>query len=205
MSSVYLSELLRLGGVDIQGELDPATQFRRISYHSQRDVTGSLFIAFKANGSTDTNSSPTQRSMVPSPRSSPAAGPKPSRRSPSPSSSLTTRSRLLQELSRARRAELPNMVVVGVTGSVGKTSTKEIIASVLSRQFRTFRNPGNLNSEIGLPLAMLEVPRDTEVGVFEMAGAWVMGECDSRAGGNRRTLSGTARYRRRRRPCRRSP
>jgi hypothetical protein len=47
MSSVYLSELLRLGGVDVRGELDPATQFRRISYHSQRDVGESLFVALK--------------------------------------------------------------------------------------------------------------------------------------------------------------
>jgi UDP-N-acetylmuramoyl-tripeptide--D-alanyl-D-alanine ligase len=79
----------------------------------------------------------------------------------------------LQELARARRALLPEMLIVGVTGSVGKTSTKEIIASVVSRRFRTFKNPGNLNSEIGLPLAMLDVPPATEVGVFEMAGAWV--------------------------------
>ena len=68
------------------------------------------------------------------------------------------------------------MRVVGITGSVGKTSAKEMMATVLSRSFRTFRNPGNLNSEIGLPLSMLDVPLGTQLGVFEMAGAWKMGE-----------------------------
>ena len=45
MSAVFLSEFLRLGGVEIRGDLDPATRFRRIAYHSKRNVEGSLFIA----------------------------------------------------------------------------------------------------------------------------------------------------------------
>jgi UDP-N-acetylmuramoyl-tripeptide--D-alanyl-D-alanine ligase len=176
MSSVYLSELLRLGGVEVQGELDPATQFRRISYHSQRDVAESLFIALQGERVDG-------HQFVADAAANGAVAALVARRWAETQSDgsiplliVDDPVATLQELARARRAELPNMIVVGVTGSVGKTSTKEIIASVLSHQFRTFRNPGNLNSEIGLPLAMLEVPRDTEVGVFEMAGAWVMGE-----------------------------
>lgn len=57
---------------------------------------------------------------------------------------------------------------VAVTGSVGKTTAKELIASVLSVRHKTFRTPGNHNSLIGLPLAMTEIPADTAWAVLEM-------------------------------------
>ncbi len=64
-----------------------------------------------------------------------------------------------------RRFDLP---VVGVTGSVGKTTTKDLLAGVLSRSFETLANEGNLNTEVGLPLTVLELERRHQVGVFEM-------------------------------------
>ncbi len=73
----------------------------------------------------------------------------------------------LQSLASAYRHELP-MKVVGVTGSNGKTTTKEMIALILSERYRTYRSPGNLNNHIGLPLSLLQIPEDTEVAVFEM-------------------------------------
>lgn len=59
--------------------------------------------------------------------------------------------------------------VIGVTGSVGKTSTKDMIYSVLSRRFRAGRNPGNLNSHVGLCLAVFQLDPGVEIAVLEMA------------------------------------
>jgi UDP-N-acetylmuramoyl-tripeptide--D-alanyl-D-alanine ligase len=82
----------------------------------------------------------------------------------------------LQRLAARWRADLPDLLVVGVTGSVGKTSTKETIASVLARWKSTYRSAGNLNSEIGLPLSLLEVTPEHGAAVLEMGGAYAFGE-----------------------------
>jgi UDP-N-acetylmuramoyl-tripeptide--D-alanyl-D-alanine ligase len=74
----------------------------------------------------------------------------------------------LQRLARAWRREL-GCKAVGITGSTGKTSTKDILAAVLRRQLRTHANRENLNTEIGLPLSVLEAAPGTEVLVLEMA------------------------------------
>lgn len=68
-----------------------------------------------------------------------------------------------------------NVRVIGITGSVGKTTTKEVIAEVLSRRFRTLKNPGNLNNEIGLPLTLLRLTEGHEIAVLEM-GFYTTGE-----------------------------
>jgi len=81
----------------------------------------------------------------------------------------------LQRLASARRSAM-DLTVVGVTGSIGKTSTKEVIAAILGQRFKTYRSPGNLNSEIGLPLSILEIEPDTEAAVLEMGGAYAFGE-----------------------------
>lgn len=65
--------------------------------------------------------------------------------------------------------------VVGVTGSVGKTTTKEMIASVLSRRFRVLRSERNLNNEIGLPLTLLQLDASHQKAVLEM-GMYDLGE-----------------------------
>jgi UDP-N-acetylmuramoyl-tripeptide--D-alanyl-D-alanine ligase len=74
----------------------------------------------------------------------------------------------LQSLARSWRREL-GCKVVGVTGSTGKTSTKDILAAILSQRLRTHANLENLNTEIGLPLTILAAPGDTEALVLEMA------------------------------------
>jgi UDP-N-acetylmuramoyl-tripeptide--D-alanyl-D-alanine ligase len=66
-------------------------------------------------------------------------------------------------------------LVVGVTGSIAKTSTKEAVATVLSTRLRTLRNEGNLNNEIGLPLTLLRLGPEHEAAVLEM-GMYLGGE-----------------------------
>jgi UDP-N-acetylmuramoyl-tripeptide--D-alanyl-D-alanine ligase len=74
----------------------------------------------------------------------------------------------LQSLARAWRREL-GAGVIGVTGSTGKTSTKDILATLLRPQRATHANRENLNTEIGVPLTILEAERGTEAMVLEMA------------------------------------
>lgn len=61
-----------------------------------------------------------------------------------------------------------NIKVVGITGSVGKTSTKEMIASVLAQKFRVHKTEGNFNNEIGLPLTVFDITKEHEIAVLEM-------------------------------------
>lgn len=73
----------------------------------------------------------------------------------------------LQELAKAYRARFP-VRLVGVTGTNGKSTTKEMIASITSTQFRTLKTQGNLNNHIGLPLSLLGLQADHQVAVLEM-------------------------------------
>ena len=80
----------------------------------------------------------------------------------------------LQQIARFWRRKL-NLRVIGITGSVGKSTTKEVIAQVLSQRYRTLKSPGNLNNEIGLPLTILRLGSGYERAVLEM-GFYVPGE-----------------------------
>lgn len=73
----------------------------------------------------------------------------------------------LQDLATWYRETL-NVKVVGITGSVGKTSTKEVVAGTLSAGFKVLKTIGNYNNEIGLPLTVLSIEEDTEIAVLEM-------------------------------------
>ena len=73
----------------------------------------------------------------------------------------------LQELAKHHRKQL-NIPVIGLTGSNGKTTTKELIRAVLSEQFKTFATKGNLNNHIGVPLSILSMQSDVEIAVIEM-------------------------------------
>ena len=80
----------------------------------------------------------------------------------------------LQQAAAFWRRKL-NVRVVGITGSVGKTTTKELVAEVLSQRYRTFKSTGNFNNEIGLPLNVLSLTAQHERAVLEM-GFYVIGE-----------------------------
>lgn len=73
----------------------------------------------------------------------------------------------LQEMARAYRDELP-VTVIGITGSNGKTSTKDLVASVLKPYFKVQKTQGNFNNELGLPLTILSLEEDTKFAVLEM-------------------------------------
>jgi UDP-N-acetylmuramoyl-tripeptide--D-alanyl-D-alanine ligase len=66
--------------------------------------------------------------------------------------------------------------VIGITGSIGKTSTKEVVAAVVSSKHVVQKSQGNFNNEIGLPLSVLDITPDSEVVVLEMGGAYAFGE-----------------------------
>lgn len=74
----------------------------------------------------------------------------------------------LQTGAKAWRQRFGGIVRIGVTGSSGKTTVKELIASMLSRSHRVARNPGNLNSDIGLPASVFLLRPEHEYAVFEM-------------------------------------
>jgi UDP-N-acetylmuramoyl-tripeptide--D-alanyl-D-alanine ligase len=73
----------------------------------------------------------------------------------------------LQDLARWHRSSL-DIPIIGVTGSCGKTTVKELIAAVLGARFRTTRNPLSYNNDIGVPLSILAIDQDTEVSVIEI-------------------------------------
>lgn len=73
----------------------------------------------------------------------------------------------LQQLARAWRREL-GLPIIGITGTNGKTTTKELTAAVLSTKYRIHYTQGNLNNSIGVPLTLLQLTRDHELAIVEM-------------------------------------
>jgi UDP-N-acetylmuramoyl-tripeptide--D-alanyl-D-alanine ligase len=73
----------------------------------------------------------------------------------------------LQELAKYHRKQL-NIPVIGLTGSNGKTTTKELVRAVLAEKYKTFATKGNLNNHIGVPLSILSLQADVEIAVIEM-------------------------------------
>ena len=73
----------------------------------------------------------------------------------------------VKKIAKAYRSKF-DIPVVGVSGSVGKTSTKEMLYAVLSQKYKTHKTQGNLNNELGVPLTLLSMPEDTQAAVIEM-------------------------------------
>ncbi|MDB5121385.1 MAG: UDP-N-acetylmuramoylalanyl-D-glutamyl-2,6-diaminopimelate/D-alanyl-D-alanyl ligase [Sphingobacteriales bacterium] len=73
----------------------------------------------------------------------------------------------LQNLAKHRRSQL-KIPFIGITGTNGKTTTKELINAVLSQHYKTFATKGNLNNHIGVPLTILSIQADTEIAIIEM-------------------------------------
>ena len=81
---------------------------------------------------------------------------------------------MLQNLATYHRKQLKT-TIIGISGTNGKTTTKELIQVVLSKKFKTLATKGNLNNHIGVPLTLLSIPFDTEIAIVEM-GANHVGE-----------------------------
>jgi UDP-N-acetylmuramoyl-tripeptide--D-alanyl-D-alanine ligase len=74
----------------------------------------------------------------------------------------------LQRLAKAYLDTFPGLLRIGITGSSGKTTTKEIAAAIIGRERRVVYNKANLNSDIGLPLSVFQVRAEHEAGIFEL-------------------------------------
>ncbi|MBF8437641.1 UDP-N-acetylmuramoyl-tripeptide--D-alanyl-D-alanine ligase [Halanaerobiaceae bacterium Z-7014] len=75
----------------------------------------------------------------------------------------------LQDLASFVRKKIENLKVIGITGSAGKTTTKDIIASILGEEKRVLKSKGNYNNEYGLPLSLLELDGNEDIAILEMA------------------------------------
>jgi len=141
--------------------------FAGASVDSRRIVPGSLFVAL-AGERTDGHT------FVPAALRAGAVGALVARPVPLPADAngfqveVADPLMALQELAAWWRSRSP-VRVVGITGSTGKTLAKEVIADVLSRGFRVLRNEGNLNSETGLPMTILNLDASHELAVLEMS------------------------------------
>ena len=80
-----------------------------------------------------------------------------------------------QQIARFWRRKVPSVRVIGITGSVGKSTTNELVADVLSQRYHTLKNPGSLNNETSLPITILRLSPGYERAVLEM-GFYVPGE-----------------------------
>jgi UDP-N-acetylmuramoyl-tripeptide--D-alanyl-D-alanine ligase len=175
MSTIPLGELLAATGAEVRGELPPDIAFRWVERNSRKVVTGDLFVAVKGERFDG-------HQFVADAIDRGAAAALVARdwldrlgEVPIPLIVVDDPVTALQQLAAARRSSM-DLTVIGITGSIGKTSTKEVVAAVLGQRFATYRSPGNMNSEIGLPLSLLEVEPGTEVAVLEMGGAYAFGE-----------------------------
>ena len=74
----------------------------------------------------------------------------------------------LQSLARHHRLQMSHLKVLAITGTNGKTTTKELVSAVVSRKYKTIHTQGNLNNHIGVPLTLLSITPDTEFAVVEM-------------------------------------
>ncbi len=79
----------------------------------------------------------------------------------------------LQELAKHHRKQLKTPPVIGITGTNGKTTTKELITAVLSQEYNVISTVGNLNNHIGVPLTILRIKKEHEVAVIEMGASHI--------------------------------
>ena len=167
MSAVALSaaEVARLAGGTVAAG-DPASPVRGAAIDSRDVEPGMLFVALRGEH-TDGH-----RFVADAFRAGAAAALVADDVAPPPPGAVLIRTddtlRGLQRLGRGHRDRRP-LRIVAITGSVGKTSTKELASLVLAERFETARSPENWNTEIGIPLVLVNLPEAAAVAVLEFA------------------------------------
>jgi UDP-N-acetylmuramoyl-tripeptide--D-alanyl-D-alanine ligase len=176
MLTISLAEIRAATEVDLVGDLPPATEFRWMERNSRDVKPGDLFIAVRGeqfDGHTFVEDAAARGALAALVGKAWAANQ--NSQVPLPLLAVDDPVAALQRVAAARRDAL-GTTVIGITGSIGKTSTKEVVASVVAQRFSIYRSPGNMNSEIGLPLSLLEIEPGTDMAVLEMGGAYAFGE-----------------------------
>ncbi|UCC67597.1 MAG: UDP-N-acetylmuramoyl-tripeptide--D-alanyl-D-alanine ligase [Armatimonadota bacterium] len=162
MPELYLSTILEATHAGTSGGSAPDL-FRGIATDTRTLKPGTLFVALKGEcfDGHDFVAEAFRRG---------AAGALVSREVAAPGPQLIVSDTLaaLGALAASHRRSLP-VQVVAITGSIGKTTTKEMVAAILSHGWPTARTPGNYNNEIGVPLALLELAPDHKAAVVELA------------------------------------
>ncbi len=175
MSNFLLSDVLTGTGGVLRGELDATTVFPRLERNSRNVVANDLFIAIHGEnfdghafvlGAADAGAKAAIVSEVWANEHID---------SKLPLIVVDEPIAALQRWASWKRDQMETLVI-GITGSIGKTSAKESVTAVLNQRFEVYRSPGNFNSEVGLPLALLEAPLDAQIMVLEMGGAYAFGE-----------------------------
>jgi len=164
MKSKTLAEVVRLtGGTLLQG--DPAVAVKRLHTDTRTIAEGDCFVALRGDRFDG-------HTFVPQAREQGAVAAVVSNRVPEAPGDLglvevPNTLEALQRFAGTYRSLLP-VRTIGVTGSSGKTSTKELIAAVLRTKFRTKATEGNLNNHIGVPLTLIRLDEEDEYAVIEM-------------------------------------
>jgi UDP-N-acetylmuramoyl-tripeptide--D-alanyl-D-alanine ligase len=159
----------------LSGELSTNFLFQRVVHDSREIATGDLFVAIKGEfmdghdfvgdaAEHGAAAAMVSESWLASVESTPV-----------PVIVVPDTLQALQDLATYWRS-LFRLRVIGITGSIGKTSTKQVVAAAIQENVNVSFSRGNFNNEIGLPLSVLEITPDTEAVVLEMGGAYAFGE-----------------------------
>ena len=148
---------------------DPATAVGRVSIDSRSLEPGDFFVAI-AGETFDGHrfvSDATRRGAIGAMVHQAPVSPEAGTATPALVIQVDDTTRGLQDLARDVRRR-SGAIVVAITGSAGKTTTKEVVAEFLSARFAVFRNKGNLNNHIGLPLSLLQLRSRPQIAVVEL-------------------------------------
>ncbi len=172
-----IQEVARAVGGPIVGELVDERPISSVVVDSRQVVPGALFVALR--GQKHDGHDFVLDAFVKGARAAlveriPDGEPAATTARPLPMIQVKDTLLALQDLARYWRQRL-GLTVVGVTGSVGKTTTKEVVTGLLEHRFQVLKNEGNMNTEIGLPLTLLKAAPQHEVVVLEM-GMYALGE-----------------------------
>lgn len=165
MLSLKVKEIVEaVEGKVLQG--DPEQEFSNLTIDSRRVKPGDIFLAIIGENHDGHNFIPEAvdngaKAIITSRTIKPYSG----------TAIILVRdtTKALQDLAHYVRKFLSNLHVVGITGSAGKTTTKDMLASILEKNKKIIKSPGNYNNDYGLPLTLLELDGDEEVAILEMA------------------------------------